>query len=189
MTMPPSFKGQQAGAALLVALIMLLISTLIGLASIRGTTLNERMSSNMYDRSLSYQAAESALRAAEAALESNQSLGVDCTDVNIDCPPMPTNTFSTTNAAGWEAVPASYLVNDNRLGSRPQYYIEKMGEVGGTDELDLASSANCANYAGCDQTPPTAAQFRITARSGNPGDANAAGRSVVALQITVKQNL
>lgn len=176
---------RQAGAALLVALIMLLISTLIGLASIRGTTLNEKMSSNMYDRSLSYQAAESALRAAEAALESNQTLGVDCTDVNQACPPMPTNTFQA-NSTGWTAVPESYRVNDSRLASRPQYYIEKMGEVGGTDELDLASSANCANYAGCDQTPPTAAQFRITARSGPLAND---GRSVVALQITVKQNL
>jgi type IV pilus assembly protein PilX len=144
------------------------------------------MSSNMYDRSLSYQAAESALRAAEAALESNQSLGVDCTINSEECPPMPTNTFSTSDAAGWATVGASYRVNSTRLGSAPQYYIEKMGEVGGTDELDLASSANCANYAGCDQTPPTAAQFRITARSGVPAND---GRSVVALQITVKQNL
>jgi type IV pilus assembly protein PilX len=35
----------QSGAALLVALIMLLISTMVGLASIRGTTMNEKMSS------------------------------------------------------------------------------------------------------------------------------------------------
>lgn len=186
MTIQYSLPGRQTGAALLVALIMLLISTLIGLASIRGTTLNEKMSSNMYDRSLSYQAAESALRAAEAALESNQSLGVDCMDINEACPPMPTNTFSTSDSAGWTTVGSSYLVNDALLESSPQYYIEKMGEVGGTDELDLASSANCANYAGCDQTPPAAAQFRITARSGMPAND---GRSVVALQVTVKQNL
>ncbi|WP_417316032.1 pilus assembly PilX family protein, partial [Cycloclasticus pugetii] len=173
-------------AALLVALIMLLISTLIGLASIRGTTLNEKMSSNMYDRSLSYQAAESALRAAEAAVQANQLLGVDCTDIDEDCPPTPANTFSTTDSAGWTTVGDTYLVNDTLLDSAPQYYIEKMGEVGGTDELDLGSSANCANYAGCDQTPPTAAQFRITARSGVPSND---GRSIVALQITIKQNL
>lgn len=184
-----SLGDSQKGAALLVALIMLLISTMIGLASIRGTTLNEKMSSNMYDRSLSYQAAESALRAAEAALESNQALGVDCTSINNACPPIPVSTFNTTNAGAWTDVGASYLVNDELMSSVPQFYIEKMGEVGGTDELDLASSANCANYAGCDQTPPTAAQFRITARSGNPGDPDADGRSVVALQITVKQNL
>jgi len=181
-----SFKKRQSGAALLVALVMLLVSTLIGLASIRGTTLNERMSSNMLDRSLSYQAAESALRSAEAALETDQTLGVDCTLSTEECPPMPTNTFDTVDGTGWATVGDSYLVNDNRLESSPQYYIEKMGEVGGTDELDLGSSANCANYAGCDQTPPTAAQFRITARSGFPA---ADGRSVVALQITVKQNL
>ena len=186
MTNQNSFQHKQTGAALLVALIMLLISTMIGLASIRGTTLNEKMSSNMYDRSLSYQAAESALRAAEARLESDQSSGVvDCTDINVRCPPTPASTFEN-ETAGWTTVADSYLVNDELLASKPQYYIERMGEVGGTDELDLASSANCANYAGCDQTPPLAAQFRITARSGIPDDD---GRSVVALQITVKQNL
>ncbi len=186
MTTLKSFQDKQQGAALLVALIMLLISTLIGLASIRGTTLNEKMSSNMYDRSLSYQAAESALRAAEASLENDQTQGVDCTDINELCPPMPANTFDTVDTTGWTDVGNTYLVNDLLLDSSPQYYIEKMGEVGGTDELDLGSSANCSNYAGCDQTPPTAAQFRITARSGVPADD---GRSVVALQITVKQNL
>lgn len=180
--------SRQNGAALLVALIMLLVSTLIGLASIRGTTLNEKMSTNMYDRSLSYQAAESALLAGEAAVEANQTLGVDCTSNNQTCPPTPATTFliGAGNSAGWTTVPDAYLVNEDLLGSAPQYYIEKMGEVGGTDELDLGSSANCANYAGCDQTPPTAAQFRITARSGVPA---ADGRSVVALQITIKQNL
>jgi len=183
-----SFKKRQSGAALLVALVMLLVSTLIGLASIRGTTLNERMSSNMLDRSLSYQAAESALRAAERALAIDQTLGVDCTIATESCPPMPANTFANANNGGWTTVIDSFLVNDDRLDSQPQYYIEKMGEVGGVVGLDLFSSATCLNYSagneGC--SPPPAAQFRITARSGVPA---ADGRSVVALQITVNQNL
>ncbi|GAA6130996.1 pilus assembly PilX family protein [Halopseudomonas sabulinigri] len=178
-------RSRQSGAALLVALIMLLVVTMIGLASIRSTTLNEKMSSNMYDRSLSYQGAEAALRAGEAAIEADQTLGRDCTNANTNCPSIPTNTF-TNNTDGWATVAADYRVNSAKLGSTPQYYIEKMGTVGGTDELDIGSSANCANYAGCDQSAPNAVLFRITGRSGVPaGD----GRSVVALQITVKQNL
>jgi type IV pilus assembly protein PilX len=175
----------QSGAALLVALIMLLISTMVGLASIRGTTMNEKMSSNMYDRSLSYQGAEAALLAGEAAVLANPAIAVDCTVVNAECPPSPATTFTSTTT-GWTTVDAGFKVNDALLGSTPQFYVEKMGVVGGTDELGLGESANCSNYAGCDEAPPNAASFRITGRSGIPATD---GRSVVALQITVKQNL
>lgn len=179
------WPDRQSGAALLVALIMLLVSTMIGLASIRGTTMNEKMSSNMYDRSLSYQAAEAALLAGEAALLANPGIAIDCTGANIECPPSPGTTFTSTTT-GWITVDAGFKVNDALLGSTPQFYVERMGVVGGTDELGLADSANCSNYAGCDEAPPSAALFRITGRSGIPA---ADGRSVVALQITVKQNL
>jgi type IV pilus assembly protein PilX len=177
----------QSGAALLVALVMLLISTLIGLASIQGTTLNEKMSSNMYDRSIAYQGAETALLAGEAALLADPNLTaiVDCTAANVDCPPTPSSTFTNTTT-NWTSVSSDFEVNDGLLGSTPQFYVERMGFVGGTDELGLGQSANCTNYAGCDESPPTAALFRITGRSGVPADD---GRSVVALQITVKQNL
>jgi len=180
------WPGRQSGAALLIALIMLLVSTMIGLASIRGTTMNEKMSSNMYDRSLSAQAAEAALLAGEAALLADPTIAKDCTIVNAECPPTPTTTFTSTVPNAWTTVGADFEVNDALLGSKPQFYVEKMGEVGGTDELGLGSSANCSNYGGCDEAPPTAASFRITGRSGTPA---ADGRSVVALQITVKQNL
>jgi type IV pilus assembly protein PilX len=113
-------------------------------------------------------------------------LGLDCTNPQILCPSIPSNAFTLNDSVGWTTVDADYRVNSAKLGSTPQYYIEKMGTVGGTDELDIGSSANCANYAGCDQSAPNAVLFRITGRSGVPaGD----GRSVVALQITVKQNL
>jgi len=177
--------GRQSGAALLVALIMLLISTMVGLASMRGTTMNEKMSSNMYDRSLSYQGAEAALLAGEAALLADPDIAIDCTLVNVECPPSPGTTFTSTTT-GWTSVGADFEVNETLLGSTPQFYVERMGVVGGGDEFGLDGSANCSNYGGCDEAPPSAASFRITGRSGTPA---ADGRSVVALQITVKQNL
>ncbi|HCP01920.1 MAG TPA: PilX protein [Pseudomonas sp.] len=185
MTHSPEYRKQQ-GAALLVAMVMLLIATVIGLASIRSTTLSEKMSSNMYDRSLSYQAAEAALLAGEAAVEADQTVGRDCMVSSVPCPPIPANTFKKNDSAGWTSVGQAFRVNSSLLGSTPQYYIERMGTVGGTDEFDLGSSGNCANYGGCDQSAPNAMLFRITGRSGVP---SADGRSVVALQITVKQNL
>lgn len=181
--------NQQSGAALVVALVMLLISTMIGLASIRSTTLSERMTANMYDRSLAYQGAEAALRAGEAALEAETITPIDCTVASSHCPPTPGSTFDPDNTSDWTSVGTGFLVNDELMPSAPEFYVEKMGEIGGTDEFGINDSANCANYAGCDETAPSAALYRVTGRSLIKEDDGGTGRSVVALQITVKQNL
>ncbi len=54
---------QQAGISLLVVLILLLVTSVLGIAVLRSSALQERMSGNMYDRSLAMQAAEVGLRA------------------------------------------------------------------------------------------------------------------------------
>lgn len=59
---------QQSGAVLVVSLIMLLLLTIIGVTSMQTTSLEEKMAGNMRDRNLAFQAAESALAAAEASL-------------------------------------------------------------------------------------------------------------------------
>ncbi|MBI4755011.1 MAG: pilus assembly protein [Betaproteobacteria bacterium] len=55
----------QRGAALLIALVFLVILTLLGLAAMRTSGLEERMAGNLRDRSIAFQAAEAALRYAE----------------------------------------------------------------------------------------------------------------------------
>lgn len=59
---------QQAGVVLVVGLVLLLILTVIGLASIRGSDLQERMAGNMRDRNMAFQASEAALREGEDLL-------------------------------------------------------------------------------------------------------------------------
>lgn len=59
------FQIAQRGAVLIVALIMLLLLTIIGLSGMRGTSLQENMASNMREGNLSFQAAEAALRRGE----------------------------------------------------------------------------------------------------------------------------
>lgn len=56
---------KQRGAVLIVALIMLLLLTIIGLSSMRGTVLQENMAGNMRDTNLALQASEAALRKGE----------------------------------------------------------------------------------------------------------------------------
>lgn len=181
-------RGQK-GAALLISLIMLLIATIAGLASIRGTSVQERMSANMYDRSIAFQAAEAAILAGEEAVLANPDLGQDCFDRNPDvaaCNPLPPATF-TGSSVGWTQAGAAFRRNNDLAGGTvPEYFVQRVGTVGGTDELGLGSSANCDNYGGCDQTPPSAIVYRITGRSGLPDDN---GRAVVALQVTLKQNM
>ncbi len=62
----PLIKEQ--GAVLVVGLIMLLLLTVIGISSIRGTDLQERMAGNARDHNLAFQASEAAVRSAESYL-------------------------------------------------------------------------------------------------------------------------
>ena len=60
-----STQQRQSGAALITGLIFLVVLTMIGITAARMSTLEERMSGNMRDRSIAMQAAEMALRDAE----------------------------------------------------------------------------------------------------------------------------
>lgn len=61
----------QTGSALIVSLVMLLLISLIGVSSMQGTILQERMASNLHSRNLAFQASEHALRVGEGWLTSN----------------------------------------------------------------------------------------------------------------------
>ena len=61
--------GTQQGAVLIISLIILLLMTLIGTTGMQVTSLEEKMAGNMRDRNLAFQAAESALSAAETYLQ------------------------------------------------------------------------------------------------------------------------
>lgn len=76
--------ARQKGATLLIALVMLIVMTLLGLASIRSTSMQERMGANLYDRSLAFQAVESALREAEATITISTAVN---NSAGLYCPP------------------------------------------------------------------------------------------------------
>lgn len=178
----------QRGVALVVALILLLIGTIIGLASIRNTNLQERMSANMYDRSLAFQRAEAGLRAAEQAITSNWKIadlgGRDCSPESANlCTVLPPNTYSGTNA-NWTAVNATYDVNDGKTPGAPEYYIQYMGTGNAENNLGLQANADYANY-GNSYPPDNVAFYRITARSSSPADTG--DQAIVVLQTTVKR--
>lgn len=77
-------KNKQTGSILLLSLLMLLILSLVGVASIGNVTLNERMASNYRDHDISFQAAEAALAEGERRA-SNYSIAFDENDFQNTC--------------------------------------------------------------------------------------------------------
>jgi type IV pilus assembly protein PilX len=179
---------QQRGVALVVALILLVVATLIGLAASRGTLLQERMSSNSFDRSLAFQRAESALRAAEEAITADGDIvdlnGVDCSIAA--CPSCPANAFNTGATPVWTDVPEKYDVNSDLTPGSPQYQVQYIGTGRSESALDTGANADANNY-GTASLPDNVAFYRVTARSSAPADLG--GRSIVVLQTTVQRPL
>jgi type IV pilus assembly protein PilX len=158
--------ARQRGASLFVVLILLLVMTLLGLAALRGTLLEERMSANLYDRSLGFQAAEAALRFAEELAAAQPAGDADCTNGICATPaPAAADRWLNPDFAGWRDVSADLDLGD--LAPTTEVIVENMG---------LAPT-----WPGCDRQMPVhalclAPRYRITARSRE------AGRAAVFLQ-------
>lgn len=167
----PGMARRERGAALIVVLLLLLAMTMLGLATLRGTLMEERMSANMFDRSLGFQAAEAALREAETRLlqpgtfagfptqPNTCSAGLCSTPVPAENQPERAN---DPNFNGWVA---ASKISD--IAGSPEYFVEYMDEAPG--------------WALCDREIPRhpscmRPRYRITARS------TADGRSTVILQ-------
>ena len=187
MRSPPTYMPiRQRGVALVVALVLLLVVTVIGLASMRGTSLQERMSANMFDRSLSFQRAEGALRAAEDAITGNWQIttlgGEDCSGT-ADCVNAGTTAF-TAGGTDWTDSAEAFVVNDERSPGTPQYHIQFMGTGTAPSSFGFSQNADFGNY-GNTYPPDNVAYYRVTVRSSDPEDSG--DRSIVVLQSTVKR--
>jgi type IV pilus assembly protein PilX len=159
-------SSRQRGVALAVVLILLLVVTLIGVASLRGVVLEERMAANQYDRSLAFQAAEAALRLGEKHVADHVPTPADGAACDAGVCPKPIE----GDPPRWEAEDAWQSVEMEALGplagEAPQYIIEYLGDTFPCDPNDPAGTANeCKRY-------------RITARSQPGGE----DRASVVLQ-------
>ncbi|WP_210395817.1 pilus assembly PilX family protein [Motiliproteus sediminis] len=67
-------RSTQQGITLITCMIVLVIITLLGLASIEDSTLEEKMAGNLRNRNLAFQLAESALRQGETYILTVSSL-------------------------------------------------------------------------------------------------------------------
>lgn len=187
MNGPRNGRRAQEGIALAVVLVLLVVVTLLALAAMRGTLLQERMSSNVIDRGKGFQAAEAALRQGEGQAAENPRLkagfptaGCGTGEWQGYCAqPDPTDTSATgDNArwddANWEANSRPSTVEVGSAGTAPRYMVELLqtglpATGSCTTDLDVSPDASCTG----DETI-----YRITARSA------ADGRADVTLQST-----
>lgn len=177
-------RGQQ-GIALVVALILLVVITIVGVAAVSGTLMQNKMASNQHDREVAFQSAESTLRQARTWLLTNEDdVSIrDCTQGNEPCLPNPFTDPNSVNGA----IHAADVVGDLATAS-PQYVVEKVA-IGGGGAGAGCSSANAkqrnAEFNGaCLSTNEPAKFYRITARSGNPS--LVANRAIVTLQSVIR---
>ena len=149
---------KQKGVALITTLFLLLLMIIIGMAGMRTTTLEEKMSANLRDKTVAFQAAESALKEAEAILDGVIQLS-DFNDSGIN------GYYSSTNDqdSPWETIDW----NDEAIvieglaitetTDAPRYIIEHFTEISSE-----GNSLNMGNY-GSNVGAGDFEIFRITA--------------------------
>lgn len=190
----PQYRGligrsRQSGIALVVALILLVVITLVGLAAMRGTIMQQKMASNLYDREVSFQSAEAAMRAATDLIGINTAIvarncqagGVVCLANPFDDPGLPAGSIKTVVAGSG----SGQFTKSQVAQSQPQYVVENMGNwADPSSSTGFNQTANAAQY-GAQGASTTAIYYRVTARSGDP--ASVGDRAVVTLQAMIKQ--
>jgi type IV pilus assembly protein PilX len=167
MTRPHAAAAR--GVSLLVSLVLLLVVSVIALASIRGVQLETRMSAGAYDRNLAFQSAEGALRAAEtqslilvpAQFPALGCMGGLCATPAADAAPR----WLDAGFTGWIAATLPAPVAADAIV--PTTITEYMGEG--------------ANWLGCESELPRqpncrSPRYRSTSRS------TAEGRATVMVQ-------
>jgi type IV pilus assembly protein PilX len=189
-----SIQRKARGAALVIAMILIIVLALVGLVAMRGTIMQAKMSSNLYDREQAFQAAEAALRVATTLLPNNPSLiarncqagGAVCegnpfTDPNFD----QSKVYTVAPASGSSTAGDGTTFSASTVAAmQPQFVIENMGAyTNPSTNIGFGNSANSRNY-GVQGSSATATYYRITARSGDP--AKVGDRAVVTLQATIK---
>jgi type IV pilus assembly protein PilX len=164
-------RSHQQGAALIVSLILIAVMTTFGLLGVRLISGQERQAGQTYDRTLSFQAAEAALRQAEVALDQiePEPTGTVCTDMTNAgytvrvCPVPSASATPRWLDSGFTSWANGAVVGTGTLALTPQYFVEHLGSTFpcGLDPSD----------------PPACKRYRITSRAGGTG-----GRAPVTLQ-------
>lgn len=182
-----AYPRRQRGVALVVALILLVVITLVGLAAVGGTIMQNKMAANQYDRQISFQNTTTALRQAGAWVTEhpNSTAIILCKD-RADTDPCLANPFADGNVAStsYQSVTAV-----DALATTAQYVVEELpppnlsGGVGEGCSTFNSEQRGGDLAGGCLGKALPGKYYRITARSGDP--AVIGDRALVTLQSVI----
>lgn len=185
---------RQRGSTLIVSLLMLLLLTLVGVAGMKDTLLQEKMVGNVLDREIALQAAESALRAAEDALDNPLALTMTNSGGLYDTME-PANASllmrtGTENAFwsgwAWTANSVAYPATLDGVLNPPRYVIEQLDPALSDRSSYPAAAAGIVTDTGFGEVKEVATvlpDYRVTAWGvGRSADA------VVILQATFRRD-
>jgi len=133
---------KQAGVALVVSLIMLLLLTLLAVSSMNTTILEEKMAGNYKDRNMAFQAGEAGLRAGESYLSTTAVLPIfDGSTAGLYQPTQTGN--SRWSIIDWSVAGnvRAYAGSLTDVADAPDYIIEELQPVndsGGSLEAGVA---------------------------------------------------
>lgn len=145
---PPVPRGER-GAILVFCLIFLAVLTMMGIAAMESATLEERMSGNMRDHEVAFNAAESAMQAAEAWLVSQNTLPI--TSTNGSTPVWAEDSMDPDVADGyywWDhaSINSTWWTNNGtdiddvaQVSEQPRYVIEEYRTVDTGQSISLGS--------------------------------------------------
>jgi type IV pilus assembly protein PilX len=161
----PRLPSAQKGMVLVVGLVMVLLITIVSLAAIRGSGLQENMAGNMRDRNIAFQAAESALREGEIIVSpANKTLpSFSCTPGQGACKDLsvtPADSVLYLNKDAWTLAAKESTLEIKEVGAKPSYLIEEL-------EVDVGASAAAEGSAidvGGMMSTGDAVPYRVTAR-------------------------
>lgn len=172
-----SKRQGQSGAALIVVLMLLIVITLLGLASMRGAIMQERMAANTISRGLAFQAAEAGLRQAEIVVRDAATVTFPasgctagrCATPKPDEEPAWAASDFWDNGSGQYQTGKAVMSYDGEVSIEPRFVIEDFGTSvtggGASDCIDVSKP--------CISTSEQSV-YRITSRA-----ATAAGAEVV----------
>jgi type IV pilus assembly protein PilX len=148
-----NFSENEQGSALVIALVMLVVLTMMAIAGMQTTSIQERMAGNLRDKNLAFQSAEAALREAEMFLQAavlpsfNGTAGL-YSSTSFDRSNWTDPDFWSSSENYYE-----YEVGIEEVTALPQYIIEELPVA--TDEVPSLAA---------DEPIPDSAIYRITAK-------------------------
>ncbi|GAB3091921.1 pilus assembly PilX family protein [Lysobacter terrae] len=176
--MRPHFRAaryQRGATTLVMVLVLLVVVALIGLASLRGTLMEEHMSANVRDRGLAFQAAEAALREGELLAATKPALPAAGCVKGLCAKPNPAAAPVWEDDNVWDDAPETVVTLGGQT-EKPKFIVELLA-----NNIPPRASCTTKNVIGEGGCSGTESRYRVTALSRADGRAEVMLQSIYAV--------